>query len=610
MEKFSSLPAKNEIVLAKFEDKWYRAKVIDAKNKSKIKVFFIDYGNFDENCSLDNVLKINFNDINSSVLTIQPLAYCIKLNGVSVDLEKNADLLAQMLEVENFLVKCISVKTEDDENVYNVEIYNGEICFNKLFDENYGEDTHSIDHSNYEKLVVDKTRTLDVEYLNVDEFEKPISLILNEDIAFFEKFSANLNSYYENNNEEAISNENDLQVGMYYALKQECNWYRMKLTNIDYKTKNFDYELIDFGCEDHNISYYQNNEYLIKKLNKKFWKQYRFAFKVQLVSTNDFKKKLEFKNKDKICQLLEDYFFDSVTENKKKPLKIRIYSRAEDGCDFIYNAEIFNLKNQSLNKQIEAENEALSNPIVVEKFNKLVLKNMPKQQFDSKQHVYHLFVQRIECFYAFDENSVINIQEHVQETCKSILSSNFAFNFKSNTGANMPEVGNLLFAKYDDDMFWYRCLVTNTSKNFDKFELFFLDFGNTEVVDVKDILLPFNEKHVECFLKYPPQAFKSKLYGLLKASDAGNEAFKNFVMGKEFQIKLIKKYLDNNSVIYTHEVQLMQVKTKLDVHSHLIENNHAKFDSFEVILKNVKTSEEIEFYQERFNIQKEKLGLA
>jgi hypothetical protein len=56
----------------------YRAKVIDASNKNSITVFFIDYRNCDENCCLENLLKINDYDL-GNILSLPALAYLFLL---------------------------------------------------------------------------------------------------------------------------------------------------------------------------------------------------------------------------------------------------------------------------------------------------------------------------------------------------------------------------------------------------------------------------------------------------------------------------------------------------------------------------------------------------
>ena len=609
-EKFKSLPANNQIVLAKFEGIWYRAKIVDAKDKNNIKVFFIDYGNVDENSNLDSLLNIN--EANIDELDLPPLAYCIRLNKVKIDIEKHKDVLASMLELENISVKCISIDKNDNKVVYNVELYDPSqtnISYNQLIDQSYclePKQEYHIDHSN---IVVDKSKLFTAEYRCFDELEKPIYLSSSEDLLKCEKLSLDLNDYYKkNSNLENIKNENEIKIGEYYAIKHEDNnWYRVKLTGIDKNAKLIDCRLIDFGCVEKDMKYFSNNEFLIKKLNKMFQTQHRYVFRACLIDlSSEEPKTLEFKNPDKITEHIESFFFDNISENKMKQVKIKVISsfgNDTEDSDYIYGIEILNNKNESLNKLIQTENEALKKPISVDKFYKINLKQIPKQKFDSKQ-IHHLFVKSIGCFYAFDENLVKKIQEDGEETCSSILGLNYEFNFKTNA-TNLPEIGNLIFANYDECS--YRCEIKNVDENFERFELFFIDFGNIEIVNKADIILPFTEKHAECFTKYAPQAYKSKLYGL-KDEESNSDSFRNYARDKKFRVKLIKKFVDANEII-THEVQLMLQDSKFDVHEYLIENNYAKFKPLEDILNSIKTNEEIEFYMERFNTLKKKLGI-
>ena len=609
-EKFTTRPFKNEIVLAKFEGIWSRAKIIEVKSKSQIKVFFIDYGNCDENSNVENILKIN--KIKNDILDLPPLSYCVRLNKIKIDLEKHQEIFAQMLANETILVKCMSIDKNDDKTVYNVEINdsNNKICYNKLFgsveeeEEEEEEESTAIDQPN---VVVDGSKILNAQYCCFDDIEKPIYLITSENIEKCNTLSRDLNLYYvKSSSSDNIKDENDLKIGEYYAIKHEDgNWYRAKLLAINKEKKLMNCRLIDFGFFEDSIKYMNKDEYLIKKLNKMFRKQPRQVFRGFLIDQTE-SNKLEFKNVEKIKDHIGEYFFENIDEGKKKDVKVRVilnFGKDEDDCDFVYAIEILNQKNESLNKLIHLENEALKKPVLVDKFHKINAKQLLKQKFDSTK-MYHLFVKRVDCFYAFDENEVKKIQEDVVDTCGNILNLNNEFNFKSNAKA-LPEIGNMIFANFEE--FVYRCEIKNFDENFENFELFFIDFGNTEIVSRSDIILPFHEKHVECFTKYPPQAYKSKLYGL-KDTDTNREPFKNLVVEKIFKIKLIKKCIDANENS-THEVQLFHQDSKIDVHSYLIEMNHAKFDTLEVILNSIKTNEEIEFYTEQFKMLKLKLKL-
>lgn len=647
----------NDLILSKYylEDgthKWYRAKIVDIDYQLETrinKIFYIDYGNFEENVEISNVVSLDVNHVYNRQLldSTPPLAYCIKLNMIKIDIERHLQILNDFFQLEAFLVRVVDVEETSDKNVYVVEAYNltEDICYNSLFDADYKlvagfddsisfseENDYMIKYSNYQEITPNVSAYVKCQYVQINELSSPIYFYLDSDAKKVNLFMNEFNAYYNQHGDElSIKSENDLLIGGYYAIKLIDNfWYRVKLVSLDQKTHLAKCFLVDHGAYENDVCYFDisTRKYSFKTLTKSYLKCYRFAFKVYLVDVKEYNerktiKKLEYNDEQLCSEIFASFFFDS--DNKIKPLKMKICSfDLQKDDDYTFYVEIFSAENESLNEKIrisqmpKIEQEEPKKAVVVQPvstpstaastpvsthvlpaiqtrktFLKVNLKEIPKQNFDTKQ-IYHLFVQSIDLFYLFDENAVKVIQEHVQDVCLSILESNvkFDFNLKTNQIKSMPEIGNLIFVNYNDDDNWYRCVITNIkTETYTKYEVFFIDFGSVEIVDIENILLPFEEKHLICFYKYAPQAFKSKLYGYMPSShgisvDNCYKEFKSFVANKQFDVKVIKKTIDNdNSII--HHVKLNEYKTNVDVHSYLIEKNFGEL-YFIFILKFLK----------------------
>jgi hypothetical protein len=92
-------------------------------------------------------------------------------------------------------------------------------------------------------------------------------------------------------------------------------------------------------------------------------------------------------------------------------------------------------------------------------------------------------------------------------------------------------------------------VITNCDAANKMFELFYIDFGNTNIASKDDILYGWREEHVNIFKSYEPQALKCKLYGLYpfnkkSFSETENQIFKERIFDKLLSVKIIK-YNDN-----------------------------------------------------------------
>jgi hypothetical protein len=127
----------------------------------------------------------------------------------------------------------------------------------------------------------------------------------------------------------------------------------------------------------------------------------------------------------------------------------------------------------------------------------------------------------------------------VQETCLKILDEQNEFDaaqFKQELVESPPQKDDIVYGKYYDDQAWYRCVITNCDHANNKYEIFFIDFGNVEIVNREDLLYGWKYEHNDVLFKYEPQAYKCKLYGLEPFSNEyspdQNAVFKQLVLDK------------------------------------------------------------------------------
>lgn len=99
---------------------------------------------------------------------------------------------------------------------------------------------------------------------------------------------------------------------------------------------------------------------------------------------------------------------------------------------------------------------------------------------------------------------------------------NLVFNLESQILSNPPtdiiasvtkenSEGKVYFAKYKVDRHWYRIQLIDWSPNGDLAQIYFVDYGNTDVINVKeDVLYPL-DKLSDILSQYPFQAVKVRL---------------------------------------------------------------------------------------------------
>ncbi|CAF0956753.1 unnamed protein product [Brachionus calyciflorus] len=622
--KWSTEPDVNDLVLGKFyldetNFTWCRALVIKKEN-FKYDIYFFDYGNVSNDVSIDDLAHLE-SDYGLDKYPV--FAYKTNLFDIQLDLDKHGVILADFL-METFKIKIINIQspTQDQEiNVtkYFIEIWDNEMkqCLNKLLDKNYTikqkemAQQHAIDKTNLSELYLNnKTAELKVKvkYIFMDNLIKPFYFCLRNDFEMRKNLDTELNSYYSNNND-SIS---EFKVNSYLAVYSESSWYRAQIKKLDSNLMTLFY--IDYGY-DEIVDLNENNLERLRKLAQQFFKYPRFAFGAGLINVLDDKTDsyslINFDEQDNefLSDVLKEYFennssyFESnlIVLSKLNSSSLNEYFMPNEEY---YGIEMYNDKNMCLNEMIAGIKEKkLMKKELRPNGLKLDLTKLPKQSPTNGN--YCVFARSLDLFYVYNENKVVDIQKLTQDTCEKILKDQEEFDMSQ---VDKPDVNNLVYAKYDDDITWYRCLVTNCDENKTKYELFYIDFGNTEIINSSEILTGWTEDQMMPFLNYEAQAYKCKLIGLRPKNtkkefdNNENNLFKQFITDKVFNVNFIKS--DND----TNEVSIEQIASghgegmTSSAHVFAIKKDLAEFSNLSEILKSKRTQAENQFYTNLFKI--------
>ncbi|XP_034282696.1 tudor domain-containing protein 6 [Pantherophis guttatus] len=136
------------------------------------------------------------------------------------------------------------------------------------------------------------------------------------------------------------------------------------------------------------------------------------------------------------------------------------------------------------------------------------------------------------------------------------LTSNISKLSKTYNLQTSPNSRNLYLAKYTDDC-WYRAVVT--SKN-DSKEVFFVDFGNTQLLKNEDLVVVPNDAYELMLL--PMQAIKCSLSDIVDPTKDAIEWFEKAVLDKPLKALIVAKDPDGTLIMELYDGK-MQINAKL-----------------------------------------------
>ncbi|RNA17888.1 maternal tudor isoform X1 [Brachionus plicatilis] len=586
-----------DLVLARYvldeqTSTWCRAR-ITKKINNVFDVFFIDYGNESLHLSLEDLAPLG---ALYSLSKYPPFAHKIQLRKIQIDVQKHGQHLSQFLD-ENFKIKVLSVEQEELCCCLVVELWDSSMskCLNEIIDEETLSD--KIEQTNVHHLYsANKTSELkvNVNYAFMDDLLKPFYFCLSDDLASRCQLDSQLNQFYSTNDEEA----SHFALNAYIAVHSDNSWYRAQIKQM-LDTNSIFVFYIDYGFDELIELTEQNKKQKLRKLHAKFYQYPRFVFGAALLNPMaakaDSYELINFESNDNqtLRQTLEHYFTASDSEQFDLVILCKLSATRDLSQNFMpnedyYGIEMYNADAMCLNEMIVAsKHKKATKPASI----RLTIEQIPKQKPLNDQ--YYVFARAPDHFYVYNEERVLQVQVKTQETCANILQQLEEYEKESQEEERI-QVDDLVYAKYDDEETWYRCRVTNCDRESGKFELFYLDFGNVEIVSGSDVLTGWSEHHLQPFVSYEPQAYKCTLYGLANKEYSLEEKnkFKQFTSDKVFDVSFIKVNADR-----VNEVGLqIGDKSETNVHMFCIGQGIAGLGSFDTILKSKRTSEENKFY--------------
>ncbi|XP_026563405.1 tudor domain-containing protein 6 [Pseudonaja textilis] len=148
------------------------------------------------------------------------------------------------------------------------------------------------------------------------------------------------------------------------------------------------------------------------------------------------------------------------------------------------------------------------------------------------------------CQLARNSNALENLTSNISKLSKM-------YNLQTS-----PTSRNLYLAKYTDDC-WYRAVVT--SKN-DSKEVFFVDFGNTQLLKNEDLIVVPNDAYELMLL--PMQAIKCSLSDIVDPPKDATEWFEKAVVDKPLKALIVAKDPDGTLIIELYDGKV-QINAKL-----------------------------------------------
>ncbi|XP_054826709.1 tudor domain-containing protein 6 [Eublepharis macularius] len=166
----------------------------------------------------------------------------------------------------------------------------------------------------------------------------------------------------------------------------------------------------------------------------------------------------------------------------------------------------------------------------------------------SEELVYVTHIKNLQLFYCQLARSASAL-EHLTDSIGKL--SKTWHSLKSS-----PVPGNLYLAKYTDG-YWYRAILAKARPTK---EVFFVDFGNTEVMKDEDlILVPRDAYEILCL---PMQAIKCSLSDIADAPKQAISWFENAVLDKPLKALIVAKDSDGKLIVELYGDK-MQINAKL-----------------------------------------------
>ncbi len=252
-----------------------------------------------------------------------------------------------------------------------------------------------------------------------------------------------------------------------------------------------------------------------------------------------------------------------INETRSRIVKIHINSK----IDNTFKVEVF-LRTVNIAEKMIKNNLAIrdSKP-VYEVFPKLYSKSL-----DDEISITAIVtcIYSPYCFYVQEiSEGFPELEENIQKTYSNDLKA-----------LKDPQVGMICVAKYNEDQAWYRATIKEIDHDQRIIKVFFVDYGNEDVLSMDDETINICEIKDE-FKKFPAMAIKCSLHAIEPTVDCkyGSNEIVDFMfleMNSSVLVKFIDFYEDFYYVDISYEKVTDDTSKMVNIKDYLIEKNMAQ----------------------------------
>ncbi|XP_052057954.1 uncharacterized protein LOC127698468 isoform X6 [Mytilus californianus] len=499
--------------IAKFseDEQWYRAEILNIKGDD-LEVLFVDYGNT-ETVSKLSAKSIKTQYYSMPIQGIKCLLNNVKPNGNSWSEKSNDDFSTSTTD-KNMELKFISLLS----GTYEVELKDSET--NDDIAVKLVEMGHATFSPGSQKVINPYPCTT----LPLDTSKEVFVSWIDNPHCFWIQLAEttdSLNELVEKIQEEYTSGSSSrsavekAEVGMQVIAQftDDNAWYRAYIESID--AGKYCVRFIDYGNSD------KVEMERLRKPSPELLSTNAYAFKCKLAGVKPLQAGWNVDSKDIMESLVTDAVSCLVKASDKSEHTVEISMGSKNIAEELINTAV------ARKDEFPAE---MAKPVTTTDIPSSSGSSIPSRSIQKNNPVsaYVSSVISPSKFYIqfADEEATLE---------KLVSSLQVAYNENPGEGTNSAVIGQFYCTKYTEDDSWYRVIVESLG---DKVTVCFVDYGNSENVNVLDLKLLKSE-----FSTLPAFAVKSCLSGVEpvtdKWSDEANTAFEEAVVDQELTVNFI-----------------------------------------------------------------------
>ncbi|GFQ66797.1 tudor domain-containing protein 15, partial [Trichonephila clavata] len=577
---------------------WYRAQIVKVHHENDIEVFFVDFGNYD-NSALKDVCRLK-----PEFIALPTQAHKCSLHEVEcpADSSQKDDMfdLFEELTAGQTLVAHIHSVASDHSYTITLQDKNSSTSINEKLISKF--------------VTISLVEVSDIEKLYITFFDSPSSFFAQFEklsSADLEKMQVEMNGHYAN-----IQNSSfKPNVGSYVCAKYSMDnmFYRALVENI--VGSNCEVNFIDYGNKD-TVPFFN-----IHPLDKKFMIHPHFGAECGLKSfppatpveklkslmlENSIRAQmLEAKNKKWLIALTEDFTgnvailellrqhetlvprsihgaglkgFQGKPTNREEPAPFINNEFRHPRNDYDHPNKFRSGKPERNEPIMNKNNEIFSSPKKKQNYSQSYSKSFDITSIPPRayRNVYVSHVVSPSEFFCQIEEESTKLQVMMKSIEDTYMNADDNFLKLENLTIDSP-----CCAMFEEDGGWYRAQIKQVGP--DTCTVYYIDYGNTDVVDVSKI----KELQRE-FFSLPPQAIRCKSYNVSPKSESWSnadiEAFVAMTLEKSFVAQFVES--DENGIYSVNLVSIGKLQEDV-LNKEFVSLGHGRLeDSSKIIVLN------------------------